>query len=408
VHILRSQTRIKQKEEEVSAQIAAYKQMAERGLPIPGAQIPVGSLAADNMEKGVLANVNLAVQGRDLMNKRFYPKYHIEGDEKRQEIAKFMCLFLKGGMQKDPRSVMEFWDTYGKQLRSERKTNIGDSGNLFPVTDMIESEVLAFARESSIALQYARVVDMTMEKQSWPGEDSSVTVSWGNTTGASDPAVSDVEVSAEELSAYSTVKNTTLDDSPTDVVSWLFSNMSEAVGLELDNVMWNGDGTSTYGSVSGIFLTAGYSVALASGSTAFSQINSTKLSEMIAKLDGLKKQGARFFMHGQILHFVRTLKDDNGRPIFIETVGSAIAPTIWGFPYTESTKCPSTSATNTMFIAFGNLRHWLVGRRRGVMGLDANPYEKWTTNRTCFKIYSRWGLGTAKANGLVRLRTASS
>lgn len=400
-------SQIKQKQEEFEAQLAAYKELGQKGFPIPQTMHGIPQEVRDG-KQSVLDKVNLAIQGRELIDKRFYPKYHIESDETRQEIAKYMCLFIKAGLNREQKALTEFYDTYKARIEAERKTSVGDSGNTFPVTDIVESEIIAFAREASVGLQYARVVGMTGEKQSYPAESGSASVAWGNTSSQSDPTVTDVELSAEELSAYSEVRNTTLDDSPSDIVSWLFSNMSEAVGLELDNVLFNGDGTSTYGSVSGIFLTAGYSVALDSGSTAFSQISASKLSEMIAQLDGLKKQGARFFMHGEIIHYARTLTDDNNKPIFMETVGSSIPPSIWGYPYTEVTNCPSTSAANTMFIAFGNLRWFFIGRRQGVTSLQVNPYQSWTTNRTCFKIYSRWGLKTAQANGLVRLRTAAS
>jgi HK97 family phage major capsid protein len=399
---------IKQKEQEIQEKIAAYKEMGQKGLYIPNTQVPATSPAGEDLSKSSLRRVNLAVQGKRLMESRFYPKYQIKDEKTRYDVAKYMCLFIKGGILQQGSALREFWDTYTPIFEAEGKTNIGDSGNTFPVTNTVEAEILAFAREVSIALQFANVVDMAAEKQTYPAQQTGTTVSWGNTTSASDATVADVELSAKELSAYASVLNTTLDDSPSDIVSWLFADMAEASGLELDNVMWNGDGSSTYGSVSGIFLTAGYSVALGSTSTAFSQITSTALSQMIMKLNGLKKQGARFFMHGEILHYVRTLSDTNGRPIFLETVGSSIPPAIWGYPYTESTKCPSTSAANTFFVCFGNLKYFFVGRRAGVTNLQVNPYEKWTTNRTCFKVYSRWGLKTGLANGLVRLRTASS
>lgn len=402
-----SVSKIKEKEEEVNAKLAAYKEMGQKGFVIPNAEIPENSPAGADLSKTVLSRVNMAVQGKRLMDKRFYPGYQIKDESTKYKVAKFMCYFIKAGLQGSRKATDEFWDTYTPVFKAEGKTAIGDSGNTFPTTNTVEEEILSFARESSVALQYANVVEMNAEKQTYPAQQTGTSVAWGNTTAESEATVADVQLSAEELSAYSSVKNTTLDDSPSDIVSWLFTDMAEATGLEVDNVMWNGDGSSTYGSVSGIFLTASYSVVLGSGSTAFSQVSSLDLSEMISKLDGPKKQGARFFMHGEILHFVRTLVDSNNRPIFIDTIGSSIPPSIWGYPYTESTKCPSTSAANTYFMCFGNLRYFFVGRRRGVTNLQVNPYQNWTTNRTCFKVYSRWGLKTGLAAGLVRMKTPS-
>jgi len=399
---------IRAKEEEVNAKIAAYQEMTKKGLPIPNVIIPQGSPLAADMSKSCLKRVNMAVQGKNLMDKRFYPKYQIQDNETRLEIAKYLSLFIKGGILNYTSAKQEFWDTYGPQLSAERKTEIGDSGNTFPVTNRIEAEIIAFAREQSVMLQYGTVIDMNTEKDTYPAESGSASVSWGNTTPASDPTVTDVELACDELSAYSTAKNTTLDDSPSDIVSWLFSNMAEATALEIDNACFNGDGTSTYGSITGIFSAAGFTVTFGSGLDAFTDLSWTHLSEAISKLDGLRKQGARFFMNGAILHLVRLLADDNNRPIFIETVGSSIPPAILGYPYTEAIKCPSTSAASTPFIIFGNLKHFYVGRRQGVTNLQVNPYEKWTTNRTCFKIYSRWAGKVALANGLVIIQTALS
>ncbi len=129
---------------------------------------------------------------------------------------------------------------------------------------------------------------------------------------------------------------------------------------------------------------------------------------MIAKLDGLKKQGARFWMHGQAIHYIRILRDDNNRPIFYETVGMPTSGTILGFPYSEVIKMPSTTAANTAFLAFGNLRYYAIGRRLEVSTLSVNPYLLWTTNRMAYKLYQRWGMYPALKNGFVRMLTHSA
>ena len=104
---------------------------------------------------------------------------------------------------------------------------------------------------------------------------------------------------------------------------------------------------------------------------------------------------------------MRTLKDDNNRPIFYETVGAPTSGTILGFPYSEVIKCPSTDAANTAFAAFGNLRFLAIGRRLDTATLSVDPYGLWTTNRTRYKLYQRWGMKVGLRNGLVRLLTGS-
>jgi HK97 family phage major capsid protein len=182
--------------------------------------------------------------------------------------------------------------------------------------------------------------------------------------------------------------------------------MAEATGLELDNVMFNGDGTTTYASCSGLLSAAcGYSVVMGSGSTSFADMTGDNLSEMIKALDGLKKQGAGFYFSGTGIHYVRILKDSNNRPVFIDSYGSEVPMKALGYPITECTKITGTDAANAAFGLFGNLRNFLVGRRLDSAALSVDPYGLWTTNRTRFKIYQRWGLKIGLANAFCRILT---
>ena len=395
---------VQEKVEQQEQQIAAFNAATKNGWPMAKAEPG----ATPDEQKAIFAPYNLAKQGQRLVDKLSHPGCFI-ADDVRQEMAKYYISLLKVGAKRtpDPRDVVAFNDMYG-QPTADQKTALGDTGNVFPVPDIVDAEILHFAREVSVVLQYARMWEMTSEKQSFPVESAGVTVAWGNTTANSDPTVAEFELDAEELSAYSIVRNTTLADSRSDIVSWLHEMMAEAAGLELDNVAFNGDGTSTYANCSGLLTAAcGYSIVMASGSTAFSSMTGTTLSSMIAKLDGLKKQGARWWLHGEVLHFVRDLKDTNNRPIFTDTIGSPVPGTIWGYPYSETIKMVSTSAANTAYIVFGNLKYFGIGKRLGSTALSVDPYGLWTTNRTRFKIYQRWGLGIALGNGFVRLVTAA-
>jgi HK97 family phage major capsid protein len=314
-------------------------------------------------------------------------------------LAKFYSLFLRHTLFQDWRAKDQFWKHFGPQM----KTVIGDAGNAFPLPDIVDSEILAFAREVSVVLQYARIWQMTSDKQSFPAETAAAQVSWGNTTQESEPGITEVELDANELSAYSVVKNATLMDARSDIVSWLTVALAEAAGQELDNQGFNGSGSPFIGILNPAG--AGFSVTL--GGSSFSNVSFEDFSVMIAKLDGLRKQGARFWMHGQGLHLVRTLKDDNNRPIFYDTVGSPTSGTILGYPYSEVIKMPSIDAANTAFMAFGNLRYLCVGRRLEVSTLSADPYGLWTTNRMRYKLYQRWGMKIGLREGFVRMLTSS-
>ena len=398
---------IKERQEKNEAAIFEFKEMAQRGFPIPGVTtyLHPGLGSADLKE--YLAPYNMAIQGKRLMDKINHPIHHIS-DEIRLQLATYFILFIKAGVQNDPGAMIKFREKYG--VVDKANIDIGDVGNVFPVPDVLMTEILAFAREKSAVLQYARQWNMTSEKQSFPAETpGSAAVYWGNETEEGTPVVGEVELEAEELSSYAGVKNTTLMDAQTDITSWLAEVMAEAAGLELDNQAFNGDGSICYGILSS---QCGNTVYLGgasnSGKTAFSDLAYGDLSAMIAKLPGIRKIGARWWLSGDVLHYVRIMKDDADRVIFIDPIALEVPGKIYGYPYHEVIKMPTTTAVNTPFMAFGNMQYFAVGRRLNSAALQVNPYDQWKRNRTLFKIYQRWALKMAMADGFVRLLTAAS
>jgi len=401
VTTVKGEQAVKEKINELEAQIAAYSEAMKKGFPLPMVD------GKGEIDPRSWTRYDMARQGKRLIDKMYHP-LHVMDPATKDIVAELLTCFVEATFFQNPIARARYMEKY-HELQKATAIDIGDTGNVFPVPDILEAEILAFARESSVLLQYARLWDMTSDKKTIPVESGAVATSWGNTTEESNPGVSEVELDAETLSAYSVVNNTTLEDTVSDIVSWLTEAMAEAVGQSLDNAGFNGDGTATYGGCSGILSAAcGYSVTMASGKTAFSDLSFDNLSEMISKLDGMRKVGARFFMAGEVLHYVRILKDSNLRPIFIDTVGSPVSGQILGYPYSEVITMPSSSAANKAFIAFGNLRYFALGRRVADMRLSVDPYGLWTTNKTRFKIRNRWALKIGLANGLVRLLTAAS
>jgi len=221
---------IKDKIEQDKEAIAAYKEAKERGFPLP--QSGTGGKKLSPEDEELFKGYNLAAQGQYLMEKfNGVNTRHKMSEEARQEMAKFFVLLNNVG-QKVPDPDMQ------KAFRSRyMKTVIGDSGNTFVIPDIVDSELFHFERERSVALQYCRIWDMTSEKLSFPAETASSTVAWGNTTSESEPTSTEVELSAQELSAYAAVKDMTLADARTDIVSWI-ATVEKRMGLHFMVMDW--------------------------------------------------------------------------------------------------------------------------------------------------------------------------
>ena len=388
-----------------TAAVEAYKEAASKGFQLPSGQTDENDQKKEDL--GIYAPYDLLEQGKRLTDIIAHPRYQMS-EPKRQELAKYFILLIKAGAMGDHRAKDMFRQQYG-EISKGSLIDIGDPGNAFPLPEPLATEILAYARENSVVLQKARMWNMTSDKQEFPIETGGASVNWGNETEEGGPTISEVELSAEELSSYATVKNTTLADSVSDIVSWIAEVMANAAGLELDNQAFNGTGSP----FDGLLTNAGKSVTFAAGETGFDDISFDYLSSVLAQLPGKRKIGAQWFMSGEVFHYVRTLKDLNDRPIFIDSV-QAGDPTaagqtgrILGYFWNEVTNMPTTSAAATPFMIFGNLMNLVLGRRLNSTALMVNPYAEWKKNRTLFKIYQRWGMKIALANNFVRVLTAA-
>lgn len=334
--------------------------------------------------------------GRDMV-KDIYgrPFIKIADEERRERYAKFLIDVITNPSPPHMR-------------KAAMQEGTGSEGG-YIVPDEFTAEILAFARLQSLALQYCRIWPMSSDTRKIPAEDGAVSVAWTAEEDAateSEPTLAEVELSAKRLDAYSIASNELLQDAAVDVVSWLTELFGEAIGQELDNQVFNGTGDPC----SGVFTAAaGYSVVMASGLVSWSSITADHLSEMIKKLPVNRLAGGRFYLHRDIMHYVRTLKDDNGAYVFAKP-GNGVPGTIWEYPYSVSEKAPSVSGTeaNTCKVAFGNLRYFAMGRRLQSMSLDVDPYGLFTKYQTRFRIVNRWGLKIGLSGGFSRLLTNSS
>jgi HK97 family phage major capsid protein len=267
-------------------------------------------------------------------------------------------------------------------------------------------DIVQLARNKSYALQFCDVIPMASDILYLPKETTLPSVSWtleGGTMSDSDPVFDQVKLTANKLTAFSTVTNELLADSALDVVSIITEQFIYGMAQELDNQMFNGTGTP----VSGI-LTAdcGYSVVLGTGSASFSMVTATDISNMIAQLQQGYLEGARFFVNRKGLHYLRALKSTINTLIFAQ-MGGTVPNTLWEYPILMSEKITNTDGASTAFVIFGQFNRFKIGRRQGAMAIEADPYTKFTTDETQFRMITRWGMANAMKTAFVRLLTSA-
>jgi HK97 family phage major capsid protein len=318
--------------------------------------------------------------------------------EKMYSFKKWMIDALKA-MRGDMKTAMEL-----KAAMAEGTDSLG--GYLVPIE--YQWDLVLLARDISFLLQQATVLTMSEMSLKLPAEASLVSVNWIDEAGAitaSDPTMGQVVLTAKKLAGLTTaMSNELLADSAIDIVSMLSKQFSYAIGMELDNQALNGTGAP----VSGVLTAAaGYSAVLGSGSTSFSAVTFDACRSAVRKLASADAAVASWVYSKDVGYYLDTIKDTLGRPIYREPAGDRPAA-LYNRGIFESAKAPAESASGTGkgFMVLGNWANFYVGRRRGDMTIDVDPYGSFANDGTRFRVVTRWGLAMARSTAFCRIVTA--
>jgi len=290
-----------------------------------------------------------------------------------------------------------------------------DSEGGYLVPEEFRAEVIRLAGEYGIARRYCRVVPMTRDVMKFPTVESGVTASWvdeGGTIGTSQPTFGQVTLTARKLAAITVMTNELLADANVDVVRLLQQLFAEALAQAEDDALFNG---SAGGNIPGILNNANVTtVTMSAGNTSFADVTADDLADMIDQIPTNAARNARFYLHRNILTYLRKLKDNNGQYIW-QPPASGQPGTIWGYPYELSEVMPDNSddGAGKPFIVFGDLRYVLFGDRQQVSikisteGTVGNV-KLFETDQQAIRFIERIDIQLAVPSALVVLKTATS
>lgn len=325
----------------------------------------------------------------------------LSNDEQFEKYAEFM-LDVKDALRGDLEAVQKLRDA---QKKSSALTGATDSLGGYAVPEEFQPDLIQLAKDKSFALKECSVFTMNSLKMPFPSEASRVTSYWKaqNADGtATNPTFGEVELEAKKLFGLTDyVSEELLADSAVDIVGMLTDQFMYGQALELDNQVLNGTGDPCSGVLTAA---AGYSVVMTLAN--FSSVSATDLSLMISKLSDQDEDNAKFVFNKLIMHYLRQLKDDNNHPIY-QKPSEKTPGTIYDVPYIRSAKGPSTTGSSTAFAVLGDFKNFYIGRRKGDMTIDVDPYSGFNAAKVRFRMITRWGLSIARSTAFVRLVTGS-
>lgn len=243
--------------------------------------------------------------------------------------------------------------------------------------DYLSAEIRHLQTEYGVAAREMTTVSFMQSSYKANNLATDVSVSWVDEAGSikSTQAVLGREsLELKKLAAIITLTRELLQEQEIDFISFLGSRVAEGFAQAEDEAFFKGDGTSTYGSFTGLLENSSVNeVTMDSGDGSFADISVAYLREMQDETPQGALANAKYYMHRSILTKIRNLREDavsagDGAGAFLYKAPSGGDPAnIDGYPIVlvEAMPAIGDDATDTSFILFGDLRKACI---RGIRG----------------------------------------
>jgi len=184
-------------------------------------------------------------------------------------------------------AAKQFCNDHGLILGAQTGGTNSEGGFLVP--DPLSDAIIDVRDSVGVARQISRVIPMTSDTLSVPKRSGGLTIDYPSEAGsitASDKAWANVSLAVKKQATLSKVSNELLADAVINVADDLASEIGFAFAQASDNELINGDGSSTYGSETGVIsaLGAAGKVTLDSGETSQSSVTLADLHSVAGKL----------------------------------------------------------------------------------------------------------------------------
>lgn len=297
--------------------------------------------------------------------------YHPEVQEKRAKLNTYVREFSKALLDNDIAKV--------KELTTDAS---GSPFGGYVVDSELSAEIRLLTTEYGVARREMSTIQLS--KNSYKANElvTDVTVFWvdeGAVIRSTQVVLGQESLELKKLGAIVALTRELLQDEEVDLFSFIGGRVAEGFAKAEDEAFFIGDGTSTYGSFTGIMNAVGVNEVLVedrSGSggtdgTSFLHLKADDLFNMMAASPQSIRRTGKFYMSFSIMGVIRKLKDTTGNYIY-QAPSQAGPATIWGRPVVEVEVLPGTADTaeDTAFVGYGDLKKASIFGFRGGMAMD--------------------------------------
>mgnify|MGYP000346647294 CR=1 FL=1 len=280
-----------------------------------------------------------------------------------------------------------------------------DSSGGYTVPEIVSSSLIWLRNEYGVARRYSRIYPMTSDTLNVPNASTSTTTYYpGEATAitASDITFSQVQLLAKKLAILTIVSKELNEDTVIDFGAALAQDFAYGLAAAEDLAAFQGDGSSTYGSITGIMpkikaLSGTYAniasmvVGASGSSSALSSLTLANWQSMVAKLQPYATN-PRWFMHKSVFYngCADKLIALGGNAIMDIQNAYGTEPTLFGIPISFVQNMPSATGANVDLAVLGDLSKGVAfGDRRGV-SVEVSDQVKFVEDALTFKATERY------------------
>jgi len=295
------------------------------------------------------------------------------------------------------------WLSDNGHLKSQ--TEGTDSAGGYTVPNIVSSDLIWLREMYGVARRNSRIYPMSSDTLLVPSATASTTVYYASEATAitaSDITFGQVSLAAKKLAVLTIASKELGEDTVIDLGAALARDMAYAIAKEEDNACFNGDGSGTYGSITGILRAvyglnatkaniAGVVLGAALSGASFSNFTLANFQAMVAKLPTYA-DNAKWYMHKDL--FFNGVADKlialGGNAILDIQNAYTSAPTLFGYPIEWVQNMPKAPAATTPVAILGDLTKGVAFGDRRAMTVEVSDQVKFVEDALTYKATERF------------------
>lgn len=297
--------------------------------------------------------------------------------ENAEEDAYLSGMYLRAALMRDSKAA-EWCRDNGVVIQKAQSESVNTAGG-FLVPSQFEQAIIDLREEYGVFRMQCRLVPMGSDTMTIPRRAGGVTAYFVNENSAiteSQKSWGQVQLSAKKMAALSLMSTELAEDAVISIADDLAQEMAYAFSQKEDDSGWNGDGTSTYGGITGVrprIIDGTHTASAidgAAGHDTFAEIDATDLANVMGALPKYAERNARWYVSqpGWAVVFQRLVQASGGTTM-TELTGAKPQRSYLGYPVVIDQSLPTSTGdlSNVAMLFFGDLAlACRMGERRGI------------------------------------------